>query len=89
MTFMINGVNYTVASNGEALTITKEGETDPMFTTPVDSAKTPAEALQEVVAAANTFLAEQFPGFVTEFMVLFNELVVTVTGGVPTISIPA
>lgn len=90
-TFTVNGINYNVNTDGAVFTIAQEGQ-PPMFSQAIDQAKTPAEAMQEVVAAANTFLIGQFPSlrmqFTAAFLALFETLVITVTDGVPIISIP-
>jgi hypothetical protein len=93
MTFTIKDVNYTVATDGSVFTVTKDGDSTPIFSAPVDKTKTPTDAMSEVVAAANTFLVGAFPSltlqFIAEFLELFTKLVVTVTDGVPVISITA
>lgn len=92
MQFQVNGANYDLTTDGTTVTLTKEGEPTPLYTVTVDQTKAPHEALQEVVTAMNTFLQGQFPSltaqFVAAFTTAFNALVVTVTDGVPQISIP-
>ena len=87
--FTVNGVNYTMASDGVTFTITKEGDANPMYTDNVDQTLTPEQAMQGVMDRANTFLIGAFPGFVAEFLAIFDKLVVTITAGVPFISIGA
>lgn len=91
MQFTVNGTNYDVATDGAIFTIAQEGQ-PPMFTQNVDQSKTPAEAMAEVVALANTFLVGQFPNtqaqFVAAFMALFATLAINVVDGVPVITIP-
>lgn len=87
MTFKVHGVNYELDSDGTTVTITKEGESSPMYTDTVNQSVSPTEAMTEVLAKANTFLTAQFPGFVAEFMALFAKIVVMVTAGVPVLSI--
>lgn len=91
-TFIVNGINYNVDTDGAIFTIAQEGQA-PMFTQVIDQAKAPAEAMGEVIALANTFLVGQFPGLpaqfdVAAFLAIFETLVITVIGGVPVISIP-
>ena len=89
--FTVAGVNYNVESDGVMFTIAQEGQA-PMWMHAIDQTKTPAEAMQEVVAIANTFLVGQFPSaqaqFVAAFLALFDTMVITVTAGVPVITIP-
>jgi hypothetical protein len=88
-TFTVAGVNYDVATDGVTFTIAQEGQ-PAMFSQAFDKAKTPAEAMSEVLVSANTFLVDQFPNlssqFVEAILALFETLVINVVDGVPTIA---
>lgn len=90
-TFTVNGINYQVATDGVNFTIAQEGQ-PAMFNQAIDQTKTPAEAMAEVVASANTFLVGQFPSlsaqFVQQFLAIFETLVISIVDGVPVISVP-
>ena len=89
--FEVAGISYDVSTDGAAFMISQQGG-NILFTQTVDQTKAPADAMTEVLAAANTFLVGQFPSlsgqFVAAFLALFDTLVITVTDGVPVIAIP-
>lgn len=89
MDFTISGIVYHVVNTGDSITITVEGSDTPMYTGIFDKTKTPLLALQEVVAAANIFLGENFSSYTSQWETqlpdLFSKLSIIITDGVPTL----